>query len=79
MKTIRWRWDEQMGRHCCSEPGDQSGEYVPAWVAERLRGRALRLLDLLAEPNEIVREHDMDNAVQELADAIAAAGCWPTP
>jgi hypothetical protein len=40
----------------------------------RLIAAARRLLEVIAEPNDIVRDHWMDNALQEMADAIDEAG-----
>jgi hypothetical protein len=47
-------------------------DYVLAACQGRraIHDAASRLLELLAEPNEIVREHDMDNRMQALADAL---------
>jgi hypothetical protein len=48
-------------------------------AAEDLLAASERLLELLAEPNEIVREMGMDNAIQSLSDAIAKATGEPRP
>ena len=58
---IKGPWDEVMA----------NARLIAA--APDLLAASQALLDALAEPIEIVREHHMDNVVQAMADAIAKA------
>jgi hypothetical protein len=62
MKTIRFTASERLGgAYGCSEPGEQSGEYVKAEVARDLHDACYRAAMQWRAYHQLHNEHDIDD------------------